>query len=242
MHAGATPTARRASPGETPVNVRPGRSVPALTLALLTATLLPRAAAAQTLLDGPLTLSSATLPDLRVLALAAQEPGPSLDFDLLGEAPTPAAPKEDPALKTRRKMLNLHQGLGIGLLALQVAVTVTGQLNYNDKFTVGENTDKYKLTHKVLSYVDVAAFAAVGGIALFAPRDKNAPPGGFGRSTVHKISMAVAAVGMATQVVLGVYTVNREGFVDQQQFARAHLAVGYATLAAMLVGVGALVL
>ena len=217
--------------------------VPPLALALLAASAAPRAAAAQGLLDEPLSLSRATsVPDLRVLVLAAAKSDPSLDFDLLGDAPAPAAPKEDPSLKTRRKMLNLHQGLGLGLLALQVAVTVSGQLNYNDKFTPGENTDKYKLTHKVLTYVDLAAFATVGGIALFAPSDKNAPPRGFSRSTVHKIAMAVAAAGMVTQAVLGIQTVNREGYVDQQQYARAHLVVGYATLAAMLVGVGAIVL
>jgi hypothetical protein len=222
------------------VNPRFRRLVPSLALALLAAT--PRAGAAQGLLEQSLTLSSAAVPDLRVLALAAAKPDPSLDFDLLGDAPAPAAPKEDPSLKTRRKMLNLHQGLGLGLLALQVAVTVTGQLNYNDKFTAGENTDKYKLTHKVLTYVDLAAFATVGGIALFAPRDKNAPPRGFDRSTIHKIAMAVATAGMVTQAYLGIQTVNREGYVDQQQYARAHLVVGYATLAAMLVGVGAIVL
>jgi hypothetical protein len=47
---------------------------------------------------------------------------------------------------------------------------------------------------------------------------------------------------MVTQAYLGIQTVNREGYVDQQQYGRAHLVVGYATLAAMLVGVGALVL
>jgi hypothetical protein len=222
------------------VNPRSRRLARALTIGLVAIAIPPRGAAAQGLLDGALALEPPR-PDLRVLA-AADTPGPSLDFDLLGEAPAPAAPPEDPALKTRRKMLNLHQGLGLGLLALQVAVTVTGQLNYNDKFTSGENTDKYKLTHKVLVYVDLAAFATVGTIALLAPRDKHAPPSGFGRTTIHKIAMAVATAGMATNAVLGIVTVNREGFLDQQQYARAHLVVGYVTLAAMLVGVGALVL
>jgi len=177
-----------------------------------------------------------------VVLAAANPPPPSLDFDLLGEAPKPPVPGEDPALKKRRQMLNLHQGLGLGLLGMQLAVTVSGQLNYNDKFTPGENTDRYKLTHQVLSYADLAAFAVVGGIAILAPRDKNAPPRGFGRSTIHKIAMGVAAAGMVTQAVLGIQTASREGFLDQQQYARAHLVVGYATLAAMLVGVGALVL
>jgi hypothetical protein len=220
------------------VNPRSRRLAPVLTIGLLALAVGPRGAAAQGLLDRALALEP--LPDLRVAA--ADGTGPPLDFDLLGEAPAPSAPPEDPTLKTRRKLLNLHQGLGLGLLALQVAVTVTGQLNYDDKFTTGENTNKYKLTHKVLVYVDLAAFATVGTIALLAPRDKHAPPSGFGRTSVHKISMAVATAGLVAQTVLGIATVNREGFADQQQYARAHLVVGYVTLAAMLVGVGVLVL
>jgi hypothetical protein len=220
----------------------PRRLSPASTLAALSLALaLAPCGARGQLLEEPLSLARPA-PDLRVALAEAKPPPPSLDFDLLGEAPKPPAPAEDPALKKRRQMLNLHQGLGLGLLSLQVAVTVTGQLNYNDKFTPGENTDRYKLTHQVLSYADLAAFAVVGGIAIFAPRDKNAPPRGFGRSTVHKIAMAVAAAGMVTQAVLGIQTANREGYLDQQQYGRAHLVVGYATLAAMLVGVGALVL
>ena len=211
-------------------------------IAMLAVSLAPAWAGAQgLLLERELTLAAAAPPSDLHLVLAAKQSEPSLDFDLLGEAPKPAVPKEDPALRQRRKMLNLHQALGIGLLGLQVATTVTGQLNYNDKFG-GPNTDQYKLTHKVLAYTNVAAFAVVGGIALFAPRDKNAPPRGFDRTTVHKICMALATAGMLAQIPLGIATVNREGFLDQQQYARAHLAVGYATLGFMLVGVGALVL
>ena len=40
-------------------------------------------------------------------------------------------------------MLNLHQGLGLGLLGLQVASTTTGQLNYNDRFGTA-NTAKFQ--------------------------------------------------------------------------------------------------
>jgi hypothetical protein len=173
-------------------------------------------------------------------AKPAPSPGPSLDFDLLGEAPKPAAPAEDPSLKKRRNMLNLHQGLGLGLLGLQVASTVTGQLNYNDKFGV-DNTNKWKATHKVVTYTNVAAFAVVGGIALLAPTEKNAPKRPFGRTSIHKIGMALATVGMATQVYLGVKTVGREGYIDQQDYAKKHLVVGYATLAVMGLAVAALV-
>jgi hypothetical protein len=204
---------------------------------------------ALSLLDQELTLASRPAPDLRV-ALAEtkkddakkSEPAPSLDFDLLGEAPKTAAPVEDPSLKKRRQMLNLHQGLGIGLLGLQIASTVTGQLNYNDKFGAdAPNTDKYKATHKVVTYTNLAAFAVVGGIAIFAPTEKNAPPRPFGRTSIHKIGMALATVGMATQAYLGIQTVSREGYLDQKDYAKKHLVVGYATLAVMTIAVGALV-
>jgi hypothetical protein len=182
-------------------------------------------------------------PGLRVaLASAKQKPADasSLDFDLLGDAPKPKLAAEDPSLKTRRSMLNLHQGLGLGLLGLQVASTVTGQLNYSDKFGTA-NTGRYKATHQVLVYSNLAAFAVVGGIALFAPTEKNAPPRPFGRTTIHKIGMALATAGMLSQGVLGVRTAQREGYLDKQTYGRAHLAVGYATLAAMCVAVGAIV-
>jgi hypothetical protein len=196
-------------------------------------------------LDDSLTLPTGErlLPDLR-LALAAAEPekGPSLDFDLLGDAPKPQTPPEDPALKTRRKMLNLHQGLGMFvLMPLQLTSTITGQLNYNDKFGTA-NTGQYKYPHAVSVYANLAAFAVVGGIALFAPTEKNAPPRPWGRTTIHKIGMGLATVGMATQAALGIKTASREGYLDKETYARAHLVVGYATLAAMLVAVGAIVL
>jgi hypothetical protein len=53
--------------------------------------------------------------------------------------------------------------------------------------------------------------------------------------------MALATVGMATQAYLGIQTANREGYLDQKDLAKKHLAVGYATLAVMGIAVGALV-
>jgi hypothetical protein len=215
------------------------RHASTLAFAGLLAAAIPRLAGAQGLLARELSIPERARPELRVAV--ADPKSPSLDFDLLGEAPKPAAAAEDPSLRRRRSMLNLHQGLGIGLLGLQLASTVTGQLNYNDKFGV-ENTGRYKLTHKVVTYANLATFAVVGGIALLAPRDKNAPPSGLGRTTIHKVGMGLATLGMVTQGVLGVYTTQREGYLDQQRYGRAHLVVGYSTLAVMLVAVGALVL
>jgi hypothetical protein len=212
-------------------------------LAVSALALVPVRGAALHLLDRELSLDGAPRPELRVaLAAAAAAPadGPSLDFDLLGDAPKPQVPAEDPSLRLRRRMLNLHQAVGIGLFGLQLASTVVGQLNYNDKFGV-DNTGRYKLTHQVIVYTNLAAFATAGGIALFAPGAKGPKAKGVDRVTIHKWGMAVATAGMLAQGLLGIQTARREGYVDKQDYGQAHLAVGYATLAAMGVAVGALV-
>jgi hypothetical protein len=209
-----------------------------LAAALATA---PVRAAALRLLDGDLSLDGRPRPELRV-AFAATAPaeGPSLDFDLLPDPPKPQVPVEDQSLRLRRRMLNLHQAVGFGLFGLQLASTTVGQLNYNDKFGI-DNTGRYKLSHQVLVYTNLAAFAAAGTLALFAPSPKGPKTKGIDRITVHKIAMGVATVGMLAQGVLGIQTARREGYLDKQDYGRAHLAIGYATLAAMGVGVGVLV-
>jgi hypothetical protein len=162
----------------------------------------------------------------------------SLDFDLLG-APAKAHEVDEHALRLRRTMLNWHQSVGLGMFALQLATTVVGQLNYDDKFG-GANTGKYVQPHAVLAYSTVAAFIAAGTLALLAPaplkRDE-----GFDRVALHKLSMFTATAGMAAQIVLGVWTQSREGYLNQQSFGTAHLVIGYVTLAAVAAGVGALV-
>lgn len=223
------------------MNTRRERTLLAIALAIVALAAAPRPAAALPLLDQELSLDGAPRPVLHVaLAAAAPADGPSLDFDLLGDAPKAEIPAEDPSQRTRRKMLTLHQGVGLGLLGLQLATTVVGQLNYNDKFGI-DNTGRYKDTHKILAWSNLAAFALTGGIALFAPSAKGPKPSGIGRTTVHKIAMAVATAGMLGQGLLGIQTARREGYLDKQDYGRAHLAVGYATLAAMSVAVGVLV-
>jgi cytochrome b561 len=209
------------------------------------------------LVDEPLRLAAVTsfasVPvDLRALAVAANQQGseekkkpdtePGMDFDLLGEPEKPPPPSADAkTMRLRSKMLGAHQAMGVGLLALQVATTTVGQLNYSDKFSGGPNTNRYKQPHAILAYTNLGVFVATGAIALLAPEPPGLKRSGFDRVTLHKVSMFTAAAGMAAQVVLGVYTAQREGFQNQDQLATAHLAIGYATLAAMLVGVSAIV-
>ena len=221
------------------------------------------------LLDEPLRLAAAlpvgapSAPDLRALAVATdQQAGgetkkpetetgeekkkpeePGMNFDLLGEPAQPPPPSADAkTMRLRNTMLKTHQAFGLGLLALQIATTTTGQLNYSDKFAGGPNTNRYKETHAILAYVNLGVFVTTGALAVFAPSPPKTIDTGFDRVTLHKISMFTAFAGMAAQGVLGVYTASREGYQNQSTYATAHLAIGYATLAAMLVGVGAIVL
>jgi hypothetical protein len=163
----------------------------------------------------------------------------SLDFDLLGE-PKPAFIVDEAALKRRRTLLNLHQAAGLGMFAIALANTVVGQLNYSDRFAGGPSTGKYEMAHQITAYSTVAAFVATGLLAVFAP---NPIPksGGFDRVTAHKIAMYTAAAAMAAEVALGIYTAGREGYLNQPDYAAAHLGLGYFTFAAISVGVGVIV-
>lgn len=169
---------------------------------------------------------------------ASPPPPGSLDFDLLG-APAPTKRVDEGALRLRRTMLTWHQGVGLGMFALQLATTAVGQLNYNDKFG-GDNTNKYVQPHAILAFSTLAAFAAAGTLALLAPSPIRHDEG-FDRVKLHKLAMFTAAAGMVAQGVLGVWTQSREGYLNQQTIATAHLAIGYVTLAAVAAGVSALV-
>jgi hypothetical protein len=177
-------------------------------------------------------------PDLSPPEAAPPSPG-ALEFDLLGPPPTAPA-VEGGRGRARRRMLSFHQASGIGLLGLQLATTVVGQLNYNDRFS-GQNTGRYRSGHKLLAYSTLGAFAVTGLAALFAPSPPPTASRGFDRVDLHRLAMATAAAGMVAQGLLGVATREREGYLDQRRMAQTHLVIGYVTLAAVLVGVGALV-
>jgi hypothetical protein len=210
------------------------------------------------LLDEPLSLDDRPAPVLTV-ALADDtkskdsksggssksgeaKPGDSsLDFDLLGKPP-PTAQVDDKAMHKRRELLKWHQGVGIVLYAAEVATTVVGQLNYNDKFSSNApNTNKYKQPHQLLAYTTLGLFAVNGTLALLAPEPKGPPKKKWDRVSWHKLGMGLATLGMVAQAGTGIYAASREGFLNQQDYAKAHLAIGYFTFVAMSVAVGALV-
>ncbi len=212
--------------------------IAALVIAALAA--LPRPARALHLLDQELSLDGGGARAPLVVALAAAPPSSSLDFDLLGKATAPPPSAEDARMKKRRSYLQWHQRVGLAILGLETATVVVGQLNYSDKFGTA-NTGKYVLPHKVLAYTTFGVFAVGGTLALLAPRPAQKPNRGWDRVRVHKIFMALATIGMVAQAYTGIQTRNREGYLDQQQTAKTHLIIGYGTLAATGIAVGALV-
>lgn len=230
----------------------------ALGVAACLLALAPRPARALRLLDDELSLDRRA-PVLTVALAADEKAGQgqqpagekkdgeakggegSLDFDLLGAAKPPPQ-VDDGSMRLRRKMLKWHQGIGIGLYALQLATTAVGQLNYLDKVPASApRTARYELTHAVLAYTNLGVFAVNGGIALLAPTPKSRVKKGFDRMSLHKLGMAIATAGMLAQGATGIYTSSREGYLNQDKWAKTHLAIGYATFAAMSVAVGALV-
>jgi hypothetical protein len=85
-------------------------------------------------------------------------------------------------------------------------------------------------------------FVTTGLLALLAPVPIEKKSSGFDSVTVHKWSMLVATLGYAAEIVLGIVTVSREGHLNQQSVAEAHLVTGYVTTAAVATGVGVLLL
>jgi hypothetical protein len=229
----------------------PSRFLLALAVAVCASPALASGAASELhLLDAELTLAprAADLaPRARVLVAladpaAATTAGGGLDFDLLGS--TTAAPVDEAAEragKRRRTMLNWHQGVGMALMAAELGTTVFGQLSYSDKFagSAPANTNKWRGAHAAFAVSTLGLFATNGILALLAP----SPPDRkykLDRVMVHRISMALAAAGMIAQGYYGIRTSGREGYTDQAGIAKTHLAIGYATIAAMYVGVGAI--
>lgn len=166
-----------------------------------------------------------------------------MDFNLLPQK----SPEEDAAatavarkVRTRRAMLQWHQGFGIATAALMTATVVTGQMNYSDRFGGGGGSGQYEIWHDTFEAATVLSFATAGLLAIFAPSPFEHRSSGVDTVTIHKYSMLVATIGMATEVPLGIWTVTREGYTNQGTLALTHLVIGYVTAAAFTAGATAL--
>lgn len=190
-------------------------------------------------LDGALELEP---PRLLAQADAAPEAAPGLDFDLLGEPPAPLVPGPDPrAVDARRAMLKVHQALGIGLMALEASTLVIGQLHYYDRYGGGSRSGRYNTAHAALAYTTFGFFVTNELLAFLAPSPIRKERQGFDRATLHRVAMITAAVGMLTQVGMGIYSAHVADWDTRRDLAKVHLGIGYGTYAAMLVGASAFV-
>jgi hypothetical protein len=139
-------------------------------------------------------------------------------------------------------MLKVHQGLGIGLMVLELATVVMGQVNYRDLYGGGDRSGQFKLTHQTLSYATLEVFVTNELLALLAPSPLKRTSQGFDRTMVHRIAMFTAAAGMIANLVMGVVTAyTLPGKDVQRDVAKAHLFVGYGTYAAMAVGASVMI-
>jgi hypothetical protein len=89
--------------------------------------------------------------------------------------------------------------------------------------------------HLGLLTATTALFTTVGLLGVLAPvpYEKKFR---WDTANIHKIFMSVAALGMLSQIVLGLLTVNSEGHLPQVDLATAHQVIGYTTLGAMTAG------
>ncbi len=169
-----------------------------------------------------------------------------MDFDLLGSPTKTQTPKEsmdqarkqaafDKKVRTRRLMIKWHTALGFLTLVGLSATNIIGTLSYVDKYGGGNDDARYYDAHAGLAEATTVIFAATGALGLFAPNPYPKPVK-FDAAMVHKLSMAIAAAGFLTQIILGPITASREGHLDQKDFALAHLVVGWGTYAFMATG------
>jgi len=171
-----------------------------------------------------------------------QEPAPDLDFgdDLLdsstsAEAPVAVDPALERAIERRRTMLTVHQTLGLATAATLAATMVVGQLNFDDRYRGFGDTGRYKSWHTGLVIGSSTLFAGTGLLGLLAPTPFK-KEFRWDTITFHKIFMSIATAGMLSQVALGRLTVDREGKLSQVALARAHQAIGFATMGAVAAG------
>ena len=168
-------------------------------------------------------------------------PAPDQDFDLLAprKAPDEATRARDAELMQqlgrRRTMLQLHQLGGYATMATVTAAVVLGQVNYLDKYGGGGDTGRWITPHAIAAFTAAGVFTATGLLAVLAPSPLEKPLR-VDTATLHKVAMAVAAAGMAAQVVLGPITASKEGQLSQRDFALAHQIIGYTTLLATYTG------
>jgi hypothetical protein len=173
-------------------------------------------------------------------------PSNELNFELFGEekkkSPLDEAREQarlaklEHSVRLRRSLLVWHQAIGFVALGVLAATNIIGTFNYVDKYGGGDDSGKFYNWHLGLAISSTALFTTTGVLALAAPNPYPKPVK-LDAALVHKVSMALAAAGMLTQIILGPITAYREGHLDQRDLALAHLITGWSTFGFMAGGV-----
>jgi hypothetical protein len=170
---------------------------------------------------------------------------PALDFDFLPPAtqlpPVTLSPDLAGEVDKRRALLTYHQAAGLGTLVFMTATTIFGALDYHERYGGGGGSRRWVWPHRIGAGITTLEFAAAGTLALLAPKpyEKDVEGRGFSPGTVHRGATFLAALGMATQLGLGIATAQREGSHDTRSLAKAHAIAGYTTLGLVAIAASA---
>jgi hypothetical protein len=138
---------------------------------------------------------------------------------------------------TRRWMLKVHQTLGLVTWALMAATVTVGQLNYNQLYGGGGGSRKWQGPHAALVASTSVTFVGTGAFAIFAPQPYRQPLK-LDTGLVHRIAVAGAALGMVSQIVLGLATRRRADAGNPRALktlAQTHQIIGYSTFGLLTV-------
>jgi hypothetical protein len=170
-----------------------------------------------------------------------------MSFDLLGDnqkkSPLDDAREQQRIAKLekkvhlRRQLLQWHVALGFVTLVALAATDIIGTLSYYDKYTSGgTDTGVYTTPHEGLAIGTSGMFAVTGVLALAAPNPYPKPVK-LDAALVHKLSMLMATICFATQIVMGPIMAVSDGKLFQRDMALAHVVIGYGAFAFMGAGV-----
>ena len=133
-------------------------------------------------------------------------------------------------------MLQWHQALGFITLAALAVTDVIGTLSYYDKYTAsGADTGRFTTWHEGLAIGTSVSFGVTGILALAAPNPYPKPLK-LDAALLHKMSMLMATVCFAAQIVMGPIMAVSDGKLYQKDMALAHVVIGYGAFAFMGVG------
>jgi hypothetical protein len=140
-------------------------------------------------------------------------------------------------VKLARRLMPWHRALGLTTLALLTASNILGTLAYYDKYDArGSDYGQFTPWHEGVSFAATASFAATGVLALIAPNPFREPLT-LDRAGIHKLAMALAALGFVVELVLGPIASASDGKLFQRGVAVGHVVTGWATLGFMSAGV-----